>query len=77
MSGMVRMEFRQGERPSFCECEGVFISFKLISPADPWPSMTVKLCLHGWILHGNPGNNLKNHAGIASGPAAVAWFESI
>ena len=35
MSGM---EVRQGEAwPLFGECEGVFISFKLFSPADGHP----------------------------------------
>ena len=36
MSGM---ELRQGKAwPSFGECKGVFISFKLFSPADGHPS---------------------------------------
>ena len=38
MRNMSRMELRQGEAwPSFGECEGVFISFKLFSPADGHP----------------------------------------
>ena len=54
MSGM---EVRQGEAwPSFGECEGVFISFKLFSPADghPW-----QLCLQSTRMDpSNPGNNV-------------------
>ena len=48
----VEWELRQGEAwPSFGVCEGVFISFKLFSPADghPW-----QLSLR--MDPGNPGN---------------------
>ena len=55
----VEWELRQGEAwPSFGVCEGVFISFKLFSPADGHPWQRSLRMDPG--NPGNPGNTMMN-----------------